>query len=1084
MVIPFVLVINCILYSTAGAGGGQSSQAVRETPRPTSDLPRSLFCQRAHGMRSWLTALVAAVAGAAGPVTAGHVYERWMEDNWGLLSSRTLLEVTLPGSHNAGNTEQELGTGPKCTTDDKYAAYQRQGGQLLQEEFDPLFLPWNVNHASTIGQQLLAGVRFFHLKLCWVRSDSGEALRLSDVRHQHRGFTAATAESIVGVMTSFLASHRRETIVLGLNNLNQFDDAAKGTLAQLLVDAFVAVGIAAVGPDQLYTSTLAELSESNARVAIFFDDGAGYTLPASVNPSSTTLYENWDDRMESGDPDDAATWLLEDVQRYATTPHERFYVLQANPNNAMSAMYSQVDATAAAGAGGASSYHNGNSLRQWEAGFLLRLGTLVRRALAENPTAVINAISTDFMELSSVVELALSVGGLPLVDEDVGSDLWGDVLASCVRPATVDGMLIEAFDYEQLMPSQPSVSDNETTQARQNFERYLDFLAQLPEGALDALTPRARKALLINAYNALAVKVIVDRFVFSGPGATKSIRDLGDVFSPVWTSRAGTLAGSPVSLDDIEKGIGTGDQLMGLLPWFRDPRIHASVVCASVSCPDLSHTAFTPNNVEQLLNARVGAWLANTVKGLSVSQAAGSASTTITASKIFDWYRLDFESWAAPDGIGERGLRGFLQRFAPESLATQMRGASASAFEQSSISYFNYNWNLNQYQAPAWWGSTNGVTAATANEFSLFLLRLQWAPEWCCRSEQSYCASPGLGSATGNRLLIHGLWPQWDDVAGNRTAQGINGELLTSLYWPQYCGDFSICCEQQPGGRCRDSALEFCQLPAASMAAGVSSLDLEALARDMPDYANQPAPDTGVFRVGDHEWMKHGSCTAMEPQEYLGAALATLATLRQQAPAAEQLLSAAAGLPPALTVRHLQQAFGDGTTAGSPLQNSRLTALACNSEGRLVAVSSCWERLPNGRVGSRVACPDNVLLERYSNSCVEQELVGVRSADQMRADGTCAAPDSDGSPIPAARRGTELGKGKSDGCEVDGCSECGPACIAKWCAALVGMVFVVGCVGRLLVRKRAKGAGAVARGSVDDRGSIYASGKHFFDLDN
>ena len=83
-------------------------------------------------MRASLTALVAAVAGAAGPVAAGHVYERWMEDNWNLLSSRTLLEVTLPGSHNAGNTEQELGTGPKCTTDDKYAAYQRQGGQLSQ----------------------------------------------------------------------------------------------------------------------------------------------------------------------------------------------------------------------------------------------------------------------------------------------------------------------------------------------------------------------------------------------------------------------------------------------------------------------------------------------------------------------------------------------------------------------------------------------------------------------------------------------------------------------------------------------------------------------------------------------------------------------------------------------------------------------------------------------------------------------------------------------------------------------------------------------------------------------------------------
>eukprot|EP01046_Picozoa_sp_COSAG06_P076532 COSAG06_NODE_24466_length_662_cov_0.595027_2_plen_158_part_01 len=158
------------------------------------------------------------------------------------------------------------------------------------------------------------------------------------------------------------------------------------------------------------------MGEFDARVAIFFSDGAGYTLPAAVNPSSTTLYENWDDRMESGDPDDAAAWLLDDIRQYATAPHERFYVLQANPNHAMSAMYSLVDETAAAGSVGVPDrFHNGNSLRQWESGFLLRLGNLVRQALADNPTAVINAISTDFMELSSVVELALSIGGLPLV---------------------------------------------------------------------------------------------------------------------------------------------------------------------------------------------------------------------------------------------------------------------------------------------------------------------------------------------------------------------------------------------------------------------------------------------------------------------------------------------------------------------------------------------------------------------------------------------------------------------------------------------------------------------------------------------
>ena len=67
----------------------------------------------------------------------------------------------------------------------------------------------------------------------------------------------------------------------------------------------------------------------------------------------------------------------------------------------------------------------------------------------------------------------------------------------------------------------------------------------------------------------------------------------------MWKSTAGVLAGRPVSLDDVEKGTAPP---VGLLPSYRDPRIHASVVCASVSCPDLSATAFTAANVEALLD--------------------------------------------------------------------------------------------------------------------------------------------------------------------------------------------------------------------------------------------------------------------------------------------------------------------------------------------------------------------------------------------------------------------------------------------------------------------------------------------------
>ena len=54
---------------------------------------------------------------------SGWPYERWMEDNWEALRDKSLLQLTLPGSHNSGNVRQWLGQGPKCASDDKYAAY-------------------------------------------------------------------------------------------------------------------------------------------------------------------------------------------------------------------------------------------------------------------------------------------------------------------------------------------------------------------------------------------------------------------------------------------------------------------------------------------------------------------------------------------------------------------------------------------------------------------------------------------------------------------------------------------------------------------------------------------------------------------------------------------------------------------------------------------------------------------------------------------------------------------------------------------------------------------------------------------------
>ena len=45
--------------------------------------------------------------------------------------------------------------------------------------------------------------------------------------------------------------------------------------------------------------------------------------------------------------------------------------------------------------------------------------------------------------------------------------------------------------------------------------------------------------------------------------------------------------------------------------------------------------------------------------------------------------------------------------------------------------------------------------------------------------------------------------------------------------------------------------------------------------------------------------------------------------------------------------------------------------------------------MPNGFVGDRVPCPNSVLYSSYSNSCIEEELIEVRTAEKMFSDPSC-----------------------------------------------------------------------------------------------
>lgn len=173
-----------------------------------------------------------------------------------------------------------------------------------------------------------------------------------------------------------------------------------------------------------------------------------------------------------------------------------------------------------------------------------------------------------------------------------------------------------------------------------------------------------RLAFWIDAYNVLAIDLVVRH-----PDIA-SIRDIGSLLRPVWNREAGRVGGRPRSLGEIEHEI--------LRP-MGDPRIHGAIVCASVSCPPLRRTPFTPARLDAALDEQMRRWLANPEKGLRIDRKSG----TLHLSRVFDWFAEDFEA--------SGGVLAFVSRFAPAP-DREWLAAHASRLE---IRHLPYDWSLN-----------------------------------------------------------------------------------------------------------------------------------------------------------------------------------------------------------------------------------------------------------------------------------------------------------------------------------------------------------------------------------------------------
>ncbi len=193
----------------------------------------------------------------------------------------------------------------------------------------------------------------------------------------------------------------------------------------------------------------------------------------------------------------------------------------------------------------------------------------------------------------------------------------------------------------------------------EKLETYLDRLASAD---LAALSYYEQLAFWLNAYNALVIKGVVDRYPTT---SVRSVKPFGGFFYRLKFQ----VAGKPYTLNEIEHDVIRAE--------FVDARVHFALVCASAGCPTLENRAFFANTLEERLETATFNFVANPEK-----VRLERSERRLYLSKIFKWYAADFTE-------GYAGVTDFLADYLPPDDAEFLET------EEVELHYLDYDWTLN-----------------------------------------------------------------------------------------------------------------------------------------------------------------------------------------------------------------------------------------------------------------------------------------------------------------------------------------------------------------------------------------------------
>lgn len=188
------------------------------------------------------------------------------------------------------------------------------------------------------------------------------------------------------------------------------------------------------------------------------------------------------------------------------------------------------------------------------------------------------------------------------------------------------------------------------------------YLVALGDVQLDTLSRYEQLALLINAYNAFTLKMIVEN-----PG----IRSITEVpASRGWTQPAWVINQSAVSVEQLEH--------VWIRQRFHDARVHFALCHGAIGSPPLRAEPYTGDRLIDQMNDQAHRIMANARHMEWIP-----ARSTLRINYIFDRYRSDFAD-------NDRDLVRALVHWLPDPVVEAIKAKNSIRLE-----YIPYDWRLN-----------------------------------------------------------------------------------------------------------------------------------------------------------------------------------------------------------------------------------------------------------------------------------------------------------------------------------------------------------------------------------------------------